>query len=105
MKKTRSIEPDRFTVISARQEVDYSLYKAIDVASIGIGFGGGFGEGTSVLPLMTIIKLHSEKQPQVHELRCSKTDEPYQFNYLSVDQISETLGGIATLHLPPLVQQ
>jgi len=101
MKKPRTIEPDTFTVIGARQEIDYTLSRPVDVASLGIG---GFGEGADVRPLTTIIRLKSDKQPQVHELRCSKTDDPQQLNFLSVDMIRTTLGDIATLHLPALAQ-
>jgi hypothetical protein len=98
MKNPRTIEADRFTVVKSYQNIDYVLKDPMKLAFVG----SGIGDGGEVYPLVTTMILQSEKQPQVRELRCSNTDNPYPSNFVSVNKIIEVLGNVATLHLPPM---
>ena len=98
MKERRTIKADRFSVVKSYQNISYVLSNPVKLAFIG----AGFGDGGEVRPLVTTMILHSEAQPQVRELRCSKTDNPFYSNFVSVNQIIEVLGNVATLHLPSI---
>jgi hypothetical protein len=43
------------------------------------------------------MKLQSEKQPQLVELKCAVYADPVLSNFVSVNEIQKTLGDIATL--------
>lgn len=103
MKHPRTIEPDRFTVTRSSQRVDFVQAQAITVAAVGIGAGSPYISARGEIgaqTLATTMRLSSEKQPQVHELKCATTDDARRDNYVSVNKIQATLGEIATLHLP-----
>ena len=110
MSKPRSIEPDRFTVIKSGQSLDYTLFEPIKVAYGSIGFGGPqyfgnmFDDEMGARTMITTMKLRSEKQPQVHELRCLMDDDPYLQNFVTINQMIKTLGVVATLHLPEVIK-
>jgi len=116
MKVSRTIEPDKFTVIHASQNMDYTnlgpiLTEPIEVAamSVGIGFGkplyfGSSLDDTGLRTMRTTLRLHSEKQPQVHELRCMVDDDPYLRRFVTINQMIKTLGEVATLHLPVVAE-
>ena len=48
----------------------------------------------------TEIYLKSSKQPDLYRLSCEVWDDPFNGVYLTIDQIQQTLGGIATFHSP-----
>ena len=108
MKHTRTIEPDKFTVVKASQGIKYVQTAPITVAAIGVGFGFGASnlyavDDIGAQTLATTMILTSETQPQVRELVCSTTDDARRDNFVSINKIKATLGDIATLH-PPTVQ-
>ena len=110
MKVSRSIEPDSFTVIKSSQNIDYVLAEPIEVAFVSIGFGGPryrhdpFDDDIGTRTMKTTMRLRSEKQPQVHELRCNRDDDPYLRNFVTINEMIKTLGEVATLHLPVAAQ-
>jgi hypothetical protein len=110
MTQARTIEADRFTVINSTQNVDYTQLKPIEVAAAGISIGAPlhfrsrFDDDIGAQTLKTTLWLKSENQPQVRELRCAIDDDPWTQNFLSINQIIETLGSVATLELPQLTQ-
>lgn len=111
MKKIRTIEPDHFTVVKSGQSMDYTLAEPLEVAFVSIGVGGGplyfggpFDDDAGTRTMKTTMKLHSDKQPQVHELRCVMDDDPYLRNFVTINQMIETLGDVVTLHLPVVAQ-
>ncbi len=110
LKSARSIEPDRFTVIKSSQNIDYALAEPIEVAFVSVGFGGPiyfggpFDDDAGLRTMKTTMRLHSEKQPQVHELRCVVDNDPYLRKFVTINQMIKTLGEVATLHLPEVVQ-
>ena len=106
MKHPRTIEPDRFTVVGAAQNVEFVQLEPITVAAVGIGAGSSYmftRDEVGAQTLATTMKLSSSKQPQVRKLICATTDDVRRDNFVSVNKIQATLGDIATLHLP-LVQ-
>ncbi len=106
---TQRIEPDRFHVVSfSQRRAPYGLaWRGVRVAAVGIGvgvggggvFGGGFFDTSRRVVYVTFMRLHSDEQPQVRALECKVTSDPLG-EFLSVEQIREALGAIATLELP-----
>lgn len=110
MKHSRSIEPDRFTVTRSSQNVGLVEAAPLELAAVGIGVGAGYGtsymyarDDAGPQPLTTTMRLSSDKQPQVHELICSVSDDMRRANFVSINKIKATLGDIAILH-PPATQ-
>jgi len=103
MKHERSIQPDEFVVQRAGQGIGFVMAQPINVAAVGIGVGVPYhtaiGE-VGAQTLSTTMRIKSEKQPQVHELKCSTTDDALRHNFVSVNRIQATLGEIATLRFP-----
>ncbi len=106
MRKARSIEPDSFTVIKSSRSLDYTLLEPVKVAYGGgpLYFGDMFDDEMGTRTMITTMRLRSETQPQVHELRCLMDDDPYLQNYVTINQMIKTLGGVATLHLPEVTK-
>ncbi len=105
LKHSRTIEPDRFTITRASQNVGYVQATPFDVAAVGIGAGFGSSlmyarDEMGAQTLATTMRLKSEKQPQVHELICAVSDDVRRENFVSVNKIQATLGNVATLHQP-----
>ena len=105
MKQVRTIEPDTFTVTKSFQSIDWVLLKPLQVAYGSISVGGGpmlFGRYDEMgsRTMRTTLRLQSDKQPQVYELRCGKDDDAYLQNYVTINEMIKTLGDIATLKLP-----
>ena len=96
--RPRTIQADRFTIIESYTWEEVFLASNKVSASMTVSMADGDGTATQ-WNLSTIMKLQSEKQPQVVRLKCSIFDYPDHFNYLSVEQIIKALGNIATLHL------
>lgn len=97
-KQRRIIEPEQFAVIRSFQRMDAGLYvlaKPIQVASNSFMFSGNGNSGPK--SMMTIMKLQSEKQPQLVELKCAVYADPVLSNFVSLNEIQKTLGDIATL--------
>ena len=103
MKQERSIQADEFVVERASQGVGFVMAKPIHVASFGIGIGSPYQtvvDDVGAQTLSTTMRIKSENQPQVRELQCSTTDDALRQNFVSINQIQETLGNVATLRLP-----
>jgi hypothetical protein len=110
MKTTRTIEPDRFTVVSSGRNVDHTSTKPVELTFVSVGVGGPVysrrlidGE-IGAQSLKTTMRLRSENQPQVRELRCAISDDPWSYNFLSINQIIGALGDVATLKLSTVSQ-
>lgn len=107
MKKARTIEPDRFTVTKSFQKVIFASAKSLEVAYVSVGvpiYGGPFDDSVGSRTMRTTMRLHSDKQPQVYELRCMKDDDPYLQSWVTINQMIKTLGEVATLKIPELTQ-
>ena len=97
----RSIQSDRFTVTRSGQGAEFASIKPIVQAAAYVPFGNvADGGGPSAQTLTTKSRLQSEAQPQVRELICAVFGEPFYYGFVSVNQIIETLGGVATLEFP-----
>lgn len=111
LKTTRTIEPDRFEVTRSSQGVEYVQAKPVEVAAadMSVGFNTAYmrlryDDDRGPVKMKTTMRVSSEKQPQVHEINCSMYDDLWMRSYVSVNQIIETLGDVATLELPGTAQ-
>lgn len=112
LKTTRTLEPDRFEVVKSSQGIEYVNAQTVDVAAVGFGIGVGVGVGAPLysnpfydddvgpVTMKTTMRVRSDRQPQLHEISCSRMDDAWLRNYVSVNQIIKTLGDVATLKLP-----
>lgn len=109
LKTTRTIEPDRFEVTRASQSIEYYVKsQSVEVAAAGVGFNTAYfrtiDDDMGPVPMKTTMRVHSDKQPQVHEISCTRADDAWLRNYVSVNEIIATLGDVATLVLPEAVK-
>lgn len=102
MKKPRTIAADQFIVTQSSQRAEFALsaVSRFDVAASGASFtlartrnGGDAGFKS----MATTLKLHSDKQPQLVELKCTVYANPFHYNFVSVNKIQEILAPIASL--------
>ena len=92
----RTIEPDTFTITGVIQDTEnVMLHTPTIVASAGSGDGG-----PPLVDYMTIMTLHSDKQPDVTKMSCQNWNEANDGEHLSIVQIRKTLGDLFTLRLP-----
>ena len=102
---TRILEPDRFEVVSTYQGVDYVSAKPVEVAGrVGVGVGvprvgGAYYDDIGPVPFKTSMRVRSDRQPQLHEINCTAMDDLWTRNYVSINQIIQTLGEVATVHM------
>ncbi|MBC8212002.1 MAG: hypothetical protein H8E21_13150 [Gammaproteobacteria bacterium] len=93
----RTMQADTFRVTRSRQEEEVEGLSGFGVM---ISLGSiGLGDSRGLQKLSAVLKIKSESQPEIVELRCSVYDQPYQWNYLSVNQIKAILGSLVTLKL------
>ena len=97
LKHERTIQADKFKVEKSFQAAEFVSIKPLVQAAI---FLTGDGDGPSARSLTTTLRLESEAQPQVRELRCSVFGEANLYDFVSINQMIETLGDVATLHIP-----
>ncbi len=97
MGSVRTIEPDNFIVTHSAQWIDIAGMQPSVYAFSSIAIGNMFYDGVSAQNLSTTMKLQSDRQPQVVELKCTVFDDPFYSNFVSVNQIVETLGDVVTL--------
>lgn len=101
----RSIQADRFTVTRSGQGAEFASINPVVQVATFVPFGDvADGGGPSAQTLTTKLRLQSDAQPQVHELICAIFGEPFYYGFVSVNQIIETLGGVATLQFPATTQ-
>jgi len=108
MKVARSIQPDTFTIIKAAQNTDFTRAQNVDVAYVGIGgplyFGGPFDDDAGTRTMKTTMWLRSDNQPQVHELRCMRDDDPWLRRFVTINEMVKTLGDVVSINLPVVTQ-
>lgn len=101
MKVSRTIQPDQFTIVRSGQGISFALTNPVNVVSNSTSYlMASDNAGPQILT--TTMRLNSEKQPQVQDLKCSTTNGARRDNYVSVNQIRKTLGRYASLQLPPV---
>jgi hypothetical protein len=103
LKQERTIQPDQFTVIKSFQATSFASVKPIVQAAVILP-SRDFADGPSAQTLTTTLRLKSELQPQVRELRCSVFGEANLYDFVSINQIIEALGDVATLQLSTAAQ-
>lgn len=100
LKQERTIQPDQFTVIKSFQATSFASVKPIVQAAVILPSA----DGPSAQTLTTTLRLKSELQPQVHDLKCSVFGEANLYEFVSINEIIQTLGDVATLQLPTATQ-
>ena len=89
----RVVEPDTFTVTrTVRETENVSLAPAVVASS-------DTGNGAPHENYMTILYLHSDKQPDVFRMTCQHWEDPGDGRHLTIRQIRQTLGDLFTLEL------
>jgi hypothetical protein len=96
----RNIQPDQFLVTQSnrRFEVVASTPQLLASSILWLNM---LDDDPSDQNLSSIMKIQSEKQPQVVEFKCSILTEPQIFNYLSINEMQQAIGDLITIHLPP----
>jgi len=101
MQNVRSIQPDRFIVTRSSQGAEFAAIQPSIEIAVYVPFGDvADGGGPSAQTLATNLRLQSETQPQVHELKCSVFGEPFYYGFVSINQMKQTLGDVVTLEFP-----
>ncbi len=100
LQTVRVIQPDRFSVIGTSTRMHLA---SVDPNMLSMGRSMSvvrprYENFLSESTLQTIIKIKSEKQPAVVELTCMIFSFPHQKNYVTFDEIIETLGDLVTIH-------
>ena len=95
----REVQPDRFVITDAWVSTDLAAGLPVFSGSMIKTLGGFDGDGPSSQTLTTTMRLESPAQPEIIELRCSIFTIPYLNNYLTLDEIINTLGEVATLQI------
>jgi hypothetical protein len=92
------ISPDRFQIIEVRHYTELFLLTNTNRLQIAgqLVIGGGGGDLGDIM-YITELKLQSDQHPQVNKLLCQQLDDPGLGEYVSAEQIIETLGKIASL--------
>lgn len=94
----RTIQKDQVTIRKFVNTQDYVSSGAIRYASLVDVNGDGNAPMAAIYT--TSIYLKSEKQPDLFRLVCEHWEDPASGTYLTIEQIQETLGAIATFHEP-----
>jgi hypothetical protein len=94
----RTLKPDAFTVykVSTEREIFSGLVPGVWYAQLF-----NFGDGPHLLQYSTDIYLSSDRQPDVLRLVCTHLqDSASNPRYLTVEEISKTLGQVMTIRFP-----
>ncbi len=97
MQQERTLRPDTFRVSRSYRAMDLPL-----TGGSGIIFGAdaeGFGPPDDNTH-NSILKLQSESQPEIVELRCAVLTEPSIGNYLTIAEIQQILGDTVSIAMP-----
>jgi hypothetical protein len=92
----RKIVPDEVLIRKFVNTTDYVSKGYGMVASMVDASGNGGAPMAEIYS--TNIYLKSDKQPDLYRLICELWEDPASGSYLTIAQIQETLGDIATLH-------
>ena len=94
----RILQPDLFKVITSSQTMELGTTGVSIFASIGSNSRRNRDKDDYLLS--SVLKLSSDLQPEIVELKCAVLDESDHWNFLSVNQIKATLGELVTITLP-----
>lgn len=98
-----TITPDSFKIIETiKYETFAAANKQLRLAMASTRFASGVN-GATAMEYMTIIKIHSDKQPAIKELTCSHWEDPADATHLTLSQITRTLGKLAEIKLVNVV--
>jgi hypothetical protein len=92
----RTIYKDEARIEKFVNTTDYVSSGFFTLASLADASGDGGAPTAGIYS--TNIYLQSAKQPDLYRLICEHWDDPASGSYLTIAQIQETLGNIATLH-------
>jgi hypothetical protein len=103
------VHPGAFRVRHTKQWDEYSARPSdLRLADSGIHFGVGIGiggamndAGPSIISQATILKLESEKQPQVDDMVCQHWGDQGQTPHLTIHQIRHSLAPLFLLRTTP----
>lgn len=89
----RVVEPDTFTVTRTVRGIDNVMLAPAVVASSDTGNGAPHEN------YMTVLYLHSDRQPDVFRMTCQHWEDPNEGDHLTVKQIRQALGDLFILEL------
>jgi formylmethanofuran dehydrogenase subunit A len=89
----RIIQPDVFTITRVAHEIENVMLVPSVVASHDTGNGAPHEN------YMTILYLHSDRQPDVFRMTCQHWEDPSDAQHLTIKQIRQALGDLFTLTL------
>ncbi len=95
----RSIQPDRFLVTQSNRRMENVASNPRVLAS-SILLINMLDDDPSDQYLSSIMRIQSETQPQVFEFKCSIYTEPRIYNYVTINEMQQALGDVATIRLP-----
>ncbi len=95
----RSIQADTFLVTQSNRRFEMVASRTQLLASSKLWLNM-LDDDPSDQNLSSIMKIKSEKQPQVVEFKCSIFTEPQLYNYLSINEMQQALGDVITIRLP-----
>ncbi len=95
----RTVEPDSFRVTSSTQSVEIVAIPAVASFASTIILPDMFERNVNERTLSTVMKIESTRQPEIVEFKCAVFNEPFQYNFVSVTQIMQTVGDVVTLKL------
>ena len=98
-KKSRNIQPDIFSISKISFGTELVMKNPAYLASSSLHFSLTTGDdgGATAEIYTTYFYLQSENQPLVSHISCSHWEDATDGSYLTVDQISATLGNIIEL--------
>lgn len=108
----QTIQPDTFVVKRSQKDQDIvQNHSAIKLANldlqiaVGAGIETGSGNGIGILAnaspmaaiFTTTLDIRSDRQPDIRQFACSHWDDPSGGEHLTVEQMQNTLGNIASI--------
>lgn len=96
MSEPLQIEPDSFTVERAYRRKDLVDLEGRQYAFL-VSEGEDFDNSPSQRTMATYMELSSQGQPHVYRLVCARWADPYDYNHVSIQEIRQTLDGVARL--------
>lgn len=99
LQTVRTVQPDVFSVTRSFQTKFLASLQSTRVAASLIIPGLLNDDGQRETYLSSVMKITSDKQPEIREFKCSVFDDPYEENHVSVTQIRQVLGDLATIQI------
>ena len=91
LRKPLTIVPDTFTIKHVFRRRDLTAVEGVQLAFEGILYHHYLSQYT----MSTYMEISSGDQPDVIRLICSRWSDPYYWYHVSIEEVIETLGGIA----------